>query len=288
MKNYKILLFSIFLLMISKLSHAGNIVVLSALDLSDKKLAKISRYTYEYYQHRTNDIIIHHRASAVDLGHYLRSESTEKLFWVSHSANSKEIESGVQTEDIILDFYGNNVKDLFTNIHPNINFLAIVGCKAKSIIEGFEQAAHYSSHRYLDIYSFHKRTKLYGGFKKAMKVSLGPNNQKGLLKIRNTTQVPVIKILIERSYTREPSLVSIGSKAYVFNENESELEISIPRSVWDSLPTKNFKHKNIELGQKEYHLGELSISHPYYFWKALTKPNGELLGTYQNLYLFDN
>lgn len=64
---------------------------------------------------------------------------------------------------------GNNVKNIFQKINPNVKFLSIVGCSAKSILEDFKHRGYF--YESLTIHSFDKKISLNAGIDQSLKAA---------------------------------------------------------------------------------------------------------------------
>ncbi|MBD65995.1 MAG: hypothetical protein CME62_12360 [Halobacteriovoraceae bacterium] len=280
-----------FLLLLTQAAFAGDIVVLTSLDIKDKKLSKIERYVYDYYSDRTQDIKVIHEADATILSHYLNSPNTEKLFWVSHAGASRSMGTGISAQDTVLDIHGNNIKNLFSTVHPNLNFLAIVGCQAKGMLDDFYMNHNYQNNDNMNLFSFYKKVKLYRGVKMALQASLTPDRNILVTKVEDQIKADeVMQLTLSKQSAGVDSLVEIGDKSYVFPADKEILNIEIPKNVWDQFKSKNVKHSVLEKeieDESHYVLAPIIVSSNTLkkVWKPFAKPNGELLGTYKHLYL---
>jgi len=116
-----------------------NIVVLTSLPLSQikvtgdlnqiirKKLSTFSDY----------NLILKNQADQDDLYQALNDPDTLALFWLSHGAfktigNSS---SPIKASSLLLDYNNDNVAEVFNKIHPNIQFIGIIGCNSAQILD---------------------------------------------------------------------------------------------------------------------------------------------------------
>jgi len=113
-------------------------------------------------------VIYNHKANREILSYYLSSPNTVALFWVSHAADESEVK-GMSFSSVIQDIDGNNVKNLFQKINPNLKFLSIIGCSAKKILEGFKEKGFF--HSDLSIHAFDKKIRLNRGIDEAITAS---------------------------------------------------------------------------------------------------------------------
>jgi hypothetical protein len=113
-------------------------------------------------------LVIKHNSSRENLAFYLQSSKTLALFWVSHAADEASV-GGLDFSSIIQDINGNNVKNIFQKINPNVKFLSLIGCNAKNILEDFKNSGFY--HSDLIIKSFDKKIRLNAGINEALEAS---------------------------------------------------------------------------------------------------------------------
>lgn len=106
------------------------------------------------------EIEVHHQTDSQTLWNALHAADTAGVFFVGHSApegtynGNNGIVNGISEEAIIADLNGNNLQDIFTDVHPNIRYLAIVGCNAKAIFDSFTAQGFYKNNPGLRIFSF--------------------------------------------------------------------------------------------------------------------------------------
>jgi hypothetical protein len=114
-------------------------------------LEKIFRKRFENSGYQ---IEVYHQADAQTLWNVLHSSNTAGVFFVGHAADEGSLGNGLESEGIIADISGNNLINIFTAVHPNIRFLAIVGCDARAIFDSFETRGFYKNNPSLQIFSF--------------------------------------------------------------------------------------------------------------------------------------
>ena len=92
-------------------------------------------------------------ASARDLRRVLKSPLTTAVFWVGH-ATSGDANSALSLNNIVVDYYGVNVADLFKDIHSNVRWIGLVGCNTKGIVQENKKLGFYRFNPLLHIDSF--------------------------------------------------------------------------------------------------------------------------------------
>jgi hypothetical protein len=113
-------------------------------------------------------VVYHHNTSREVLEYYLNSPRTLALFWVSHAA-AQSMSGGLELSSIIQDIEGNDVKNVFQKINPNIKFVSIIGCQASKIVENFQKQGLY--HSDLVLHSFGQKIELKKGITTSIKES---------------------------------------------------------------------------------------------------------------------
>lgn len=114
-------------------------------DIGQKVVAQFKKN----YNHSLPLVVIPN-ATQDDLFRETRNPDNKALFWISH-ANSFGDQGGLEQEDMILDVEGTNIKDILQKVHPNLNLLAVMGCKALPILQ------KNSYHQNLTVVSFDKK-----------------------------------------------------------------------------------------------------------------------------------
>ena len=89
-------------------------------------------------------------ATAFDLSKALQSPTTGALFWVGHASQNINSE-GLSFQGVVVDSLGNDVSQLFRNVHENIRWIGLIGCNAKSIIDEFRSQGSYKNNPVLTI-----------------------------------------------------------------------------------------------------------------------------------------
>jgi hypothetical protein len=92
------------------------------------------------------------------------------IFWVSHAgSDSNPEDEGARWDDVVLDIYGNDVKEVFQRVHPNIRWLSVIGCNAQPIFDAYRKHGYYSSR--LTIQSFNSKVDAIRGLTFALNES---------------------------------------------------------------------------------------------------------------------
>lgn len=177
MKTILLILFS-FLLSMNSFASNREIVVLTSIQNPRNKpfwrsksydISKDIESQYrEAFKNSGYNVVFNHNTDEETLEHYLRSPATLALFWVSHAADESVV-NGLSFSSIIQDVKGNNVKNIFQKINPNVKFLSIVGCKARSILEEFKSKGYF--HSDLTVHTFDKKITLNNGIDQSLRAA---------------------------------------------------------------------------------------------------------------------
>ncbi len=311
-----------------------NVVLISSLDTPDiwfhsddweieKPLKKIINKGFKDTDY---NIVVIEKATPTQLRNELLNPNNIALFWVSHAAGSSNVASGVMSSSAVVDYYFNDVKVLFTEVHPNMKFLGLVGCNAQGTIEKFYEEGHYANNPSLQIHSFDKKVDARTGLKKSIKES---SPKLGFLKQRaykfptgsRRVRYRDLPIIIEEQdaitnfyETQVCNLQYRGHKVSVTRELEKDadqaallmndklmgyfeaakagesqtIDVYIPNEFLTSTAKLKFKIDSLKFFSKErVELGRLSFESDFSGrWELFARRNGEPLGYTSNLYRY--
>jgi len=99
------------------------------------------------------EVVFFENANQETLHSELINPKNIALFWISHATSFEGNESGLTFEDMIVDFEGGNVRDIFQKIHPNLKYLSVLGCKAGPILKKIKQDGFFVNNPDLLIYA---------------------------------------------------------------------------------------------------------------------------------------
>lgn len=278
----------LFLILISFLiafsASAGNAVLLTSLHLKNSQLKRVEKNFKRTYKEKGLNLVIHHRTKPETLYRVLTDSETEVVIWVSHAGGVHAGEGGMEAKGVILDYFGNNVKNFFTLVPSNLKFLGIVGCSAQSIIEGFKERGNYENYPNLEIKSFDKNVKLFSGLKETLRESLKHlDNEVQDLSDKDN----VVNIHVKRFGDYPKSWLEMGDQVVAFmDQGNSKFSTQVSSDHWEKSRNKNIKLVRDE-SEKESLLDFLNIeTDDYRRWKRFSLPSGEPIGNKnQHLYL---
>ncbi len=316
MKNIAIL----FTLFVSFNALAARVVLLSSLDTpkiwyhsKDWEIEEpLEKIFLKHFKKSGYEIVIKEKVDQETLWKELHNPENIALFWVSHAKEQTQLTDGISNDAAVVDYYGNDVKDLFKNVHPNMKFLSLVGCNAESLINNYKSSGEYSNNPNLRVHSFDKKIDARKGLRKSIKASakslgfykntFGKGGQ-----IYSTPEVQnsfssniaclakeeVFEISIER-YTNQagPSVaLKINSKILTMLPKSAAGELNNYKFFVPSSLIKSPSDLKITIDSNQFYsserieLGEFTIT-PVNFlgkWKLFAKKDGTPIGITKNL-----
>ncbi len=287
--------FTFILLLASAFASAGEVVLLTSLKLSGGNVRHLEKKFNKAFQNSGHELVIHHKVDPKTLYQIMTSENTEAVIWVSHAAGEHDLKPGFKAEDIILDNWGNDVKNFFTLVPKNMKFIGLVGCQAQKIVDGFRQRGNYDAHPDLEILSFEKKVRLYSAFDKTVSAAALS------LKTLKEPKTPVVGLPVEFSVERasfeesaslQAGWLEIGDQVLAFfdlNSLQSPQPISIDELVFNKIERKNMKFFRAHSeGSLEESMGKLNITSNSNIgsWKLFAKDGRPIGGKDQQLYVF--
>lgn len=81
------------------------------------------------------------RATAIKTRNELLDKNNVAVFFIGHansgsSANSTQ--AGFRSANTVLDYYGNNIADIFSTTHSQLAYLGLIGCNADAILKNYK------------------------------------------------------------------------------------------------------------------------------------------------------
>lgn len=267
-------------------AFAGNAVLLTSLELPQKKLAKLEKQFLKSFGKSDLTPVIHHKVGPKLLLETMTSSENEVIIWVSHAAGEKQLQNGMSAENIVVDIHGNDVKRFFTSPHKGMRFLGLVGCEAQTIIDGYKAKGFYQDIPELEIMSFKKKVELFGGFKKVLERSQEVL-QRSVDEDKESAASETMQLNISRSEGEARGWIELGDKVVSYVEDSSSMTADFDYSFWSSLDNKNIKFiRDLEFS-KDLPMGLLSLTLDTTSWKLFAAHDGRALGgKNQQLYIY--
>ena len=100
------------------------------------------------------DIDVIHHARAADLHRVLVDPESIAVFWLSHSAALRPMNSLLGLRDTIANEEGTDVKAIFQKVGPRLRFLAVIGCQDQATLRRIQEQGYYSQHPDLRVLAF--------------------------------------------------------------------------------------------------------------------------------------
>ncbi len=287
--------FTLIFILASSFAFAGEIALLTSLKLSGGNVRHLEKKFQKAFQNSGHELVIHHKVDPKTLYQIMTSENTEAIIWVSHAAGEQDLKPGFKAEDIILDNWGNDVKNFFTLIPKNLKFIGLVGCQAQKIVDGFRSRGNYDAHPDLEIMSFDKKVRLYSAFDKTIQAAVLS------LKTPKEPKVPVVgapvEFSVERvSYEDSASLqagwLEVGDQVMGFfdlNATQPLAQVAIDELVFEKIERKNMKfYRAHSETSVEESMGKLNITSSSNIgtWSLFAKDGRPIGGKDQQLYVF--
>lgn len=251
--------------------------MLTSLSLKDAQFKKIEKKFTKTYLNSGLELVIHHKVTPEILYQTLHDEELEVLIWVSHAGGDHPAENGLAAKGVILDYFGNNVKNFFTTIPAKLKFLGVVGCSAESILNGFKARGNYDNRPNLEMMSFDKKVGLHTGLNKVLKSSLKALSKEAV--VPNDSAPETMSVNIQREGKLSQSWLEMGDKVIAF------LDTKTAQYTVEVQDTKNIKLVK-DLSEGSSNLDKLSISSAGSTnWKLFSLPDGTAIGS-QNQHLY--
>lgn len=307
---------------INALASTPNVVLLSSIDTPriwyHSQKWEIEQSLELIFKNRFNDsgynLVIKSKVDQHTLRNELSNPKNIAVFWVSHSAGGSTISDGISSKSAIVDYYGKDVKDLFKDIHPNIRFLGLVGCNAKSVIKEYEDKGYYNDSSSLKIHAFNKKVDARVGLRTSIKKSasqLGEIDKRFLSypKIYSTPSVVEsfnndtsckklssgFKVNLTRHAHSDAPAIAVKSQGNILallpaikKGQETSQEFFVENTA-DTIHA-SFKFSldsNIHYSPKKLYLGEFDIQAAWDGdWNVFARRDGEPLGVTKNLYRY--
>lgn len=238
-----------------------------------------------------------HAAGIEKLRFELTNPQNDAVFWVSHGAFNKVNEStGITQKPLLLTYDYKNVAPLFAQINSNIQYLGVIGCNTRNIINYYRDTEENTN---LSSFISKGKTIAQLGLKKALrKFKRAWRNAR--LKESQIIAEDFVTIQVTRTAldTDLPALIIENASGYLDiapaqKANSSRVhEIRIPTNQLDLTQNLNLSFKTglspfvledaAAFGHIELNLKASSNSS----WSLFSKPNGEPFGNNSRLFIF--
>jgi len=270
----------------------------------EHKLERIFRNKFKNYPF---DLRVVHKADQEILSRELSNSSNDAVFWVSHGAfiSPKNLNqsAGVAPVSMILDYNRDNVAPVFQKLHPNLEFLGIIGCNSKQILETYKEDNVWQSSEDTPPVEYISKTKSIAQyalkkairkFKKAYKYrNLPKDNVKASYIGYPITITRTLPPDIDSSEIRSLRVMNNGKFLGIMEKIEPGQTMSktfyIP--IIDKYSQGSFKIE-VNTGESVYkekekiHFGDLIVENGSSVWTLFAKPTGEAFGINKRMFLY--
>lgn len=273
----------------------------------EAKLEKIFKRKLKNYPF---DLKVIHRADQQILSRELTQKENDAVFWVSHGAfigpKRMKQSAGVSPVSMILDYNRDNVAPVFQKVHPAIQFLGIIGCNSKQILETYKTESLWKTehtHAPLEYISKvksiatlalkrsirkftkawkYKRLKKsdakfkYGNYPITIKRTIPVGTPKGEIRSLRVMNNGHFLGIIDKTNAGETiqKTFYLSKKSYRTNSS-FQIELNTGESV--------YKEKS------QIHFGKIKLTHKgIEKWKVFAKKTGEAFGVNKRIFLFKN
>lgn len=267
-------------------AFAGNAVLLTSLELTKlNKLYLDSKFKQAFHGSGLN-IVIQHDTSPKRLMEVLQDTETELLIWVSHAGEERSQSNGLSSKGVIIDHHGNDVKKFFSQPMKRLKFLGLVGCSAKTIIDGFRARGVYDQFTDLEIKSYDKPVRLYAAFEETLAASLEHLHKQ----TSNFQTIEEGHVTFNVSIEGSPrnSWLELGDYVlgFIDSSSKSVLTLDMPRSRWEQIQNKNINYVRDQSDKTPSELPKLHLQSEEGSWNLFTTKTGMAIGGKSNLYIF--
>lgn len=258
------------------------------------------------------EIVIKEKVDQVTLWKELNNPENMAIFWLSHAADEKQLASGISSDSAIVDFYGNDIKSLFSRVHPNLKFLGLVGCNAQGILDTFNEKGFYKLNKDFKYHSFSKKIDARKGLRRAIEAAanhLGKYDKKFASIPRVKISQNMINSFSSNNLCEQTSKVLEINITRSTNSDSPPVTLSVNDQVFEMLPeqkantTMHIKtylqatlikssndlkitvHSNIFASKDRIELGDFEVQ-PVNFigsWTTFSKKDGTPIGITSNL-----
>lgn len=265
-------------------AFAGHAVLMTSLELRPTNIRYLEKKFRKAFEKSDLKVVIHHQVKPETLYEVMTSEETEIALWVSHAAGKNAAFPGMSAQNVILDLWGNDVKNFFTLIPQNLKFLGMIGCESKLIFDDFKSRGNYEFTPDLAIMSFDKKVRLYSAFKETLKEAVKHIYRPAPRVLKSNDSV---EIQISRDSNNSTSWIEIGEQIVGFlPKGESSSNREIPLSLWNQIKKKNAFHLRALPENNELDLIEISIDGKTR-WTLFANKDGRPIGNKnKHLYLY--
>jgi hypothetical protein len=256
----------------------------------ETSLRLVEQFTKHYREFQLPLKVIR-EATQDDLHRELSDPRNDAVFWISHAVSS-DSQDGLGFDDGILDFEGRNVRELFQNVHPSVRFLAVLGCKARPILEKLVAEGFYKHNGQLTIYSRDEKIDGLKEIPRALesyrKVTAEPSS---FCPVKEGYPVRLVRQLVTAGKPTSVKVLNRGRLLGVFPKGEpgasQEMNVYL-ESVSSPQDLKLVFDSGLAAKSEIHSMGLIEVF-TFSFdggWEPFTDSHGRILGHNQNIYRY--
>jgi hypothetical protein len=297
MKIWILALIASFQLFAFEIPTTRNVVLLTSLKHDriniEYKLERIFRHKLRKYPFELKVI---HSAGITELRNELTNPSNDAVFWVSHGAFNKSRDSvGMTQKPMLLTHDYKNIAPLFGDVDVGIQYLGIIGCNTKNIINYYHDNSENDN---LMSYISKGKTIAQFGLRRALR-RFKRAWRRAYLKESNKEQQDSVSIQITRTANDHelPALIIENSLGFIdvlprqAAGTEMTYNLNFPISSESLVQDFNVLVKtgiSPFVTEKSEDFGNIEITYnDERKWKLFAKPSGEAFGNNSRLYIYN-
>jgi hypothetical protein len=255
---------------------------------SNKKVESVFRKRFDPLNY---DLQVIHHASLTDVWNVMHDNSVDALFFIGHGTES--IDGALGAKSLILNENLINLKDAFSNVSPNLKYLAVISCYSEKVLKAFSEKGFYKNAPQLRVKSFPAEVDLMKGIASSVDEFFGIQNMDTINSEENANDDDSLELEITRNHSEDsnaPAIVVYNEKAVGFFDGTSD-----SKTIVIKLPKKEVlgsaKKISIDTGHivldKKIDIGELTLNSDGGYncqLDAERNRKGEILGVSKNYY----
>lgn len=304
--------------------EAPVVKLLTSLDYSNYEIPFFRRSYYlsihekleQIFRRKTKnlDAIIEvvHFADRSDIWRELQDPRNIAVFIVAHGVMGVVAREFLGWEDrALIDYQGFEVSHALERVHPNLRWLALIGCSSGHALLPDENPEVFEINPDFVLYEFDKKIGAQHGLKKSLRESIPLLNEtirewhastnlirKGIpIRVTRVIPIPAKKLIpaISIEWQRKTLAVLPQGKPGETQELVFELPLELPeeaeqKSSWDLVVTPgmnglvDFK-KSVEFGEITFSIeGATPVNESPSCWKPLLRSDGEISGVTRRIF----
>ncbi len=265
----------------------------------------------ESFQDSKYRIKVQFYAKQDDLWKTLRDPNNVGVFWVSHAGYASAFNAYTSSFSTISDEFGYDVSPVFQAVHQNTQFIGIVGCSSKKVIQQENFFSPRDKTNPLKVAAYEKTVEIFAGLKgaisqfKANETSfLQRFRSKDVKSCKSQTAFPVVvtrKIPLDEVNLRHPpvrvetatgKVLGVLPKAFpgeahsttiYLDSNFTAADLNLYVNAGNNV---NLKNDEISLGEFDFQFN--SAGQDKNNWSVIKNQNGKSMGITRNFFKFNS